>query len=36
MLNLELAVLFEDGDYTRIEWEIRRSLGMDLAKWLHG
>ena len=36
VLNPELAVLFEDDDYTRIEWEIRRSLGMDLAKWLHG
>ena len=31
-----LAELFEDDNYTRIEWEIRRSLGMDLAKWLHG
>ena len=29
-------MLFEDDDHTRIEWEIRRSLGMDLAKWLHG
>ena len=36
VLNPELAVLFEDDDYTRIEWEIRRGLGMDLAKWLHG
>jgi predicted transcriptional regulator len=36
VLNPELAMLFEDDDYTRIEWEIRRSLGMDLAKWLHG
>ena len=35
-LSPRLADLFEDGDYTRIEWEIRRSLGMDLAKWLHG
>jgi len=35
-LSPRLAVLFEDDDYTRIEWEIRRSLGMDLAKWLHG
>ena len=31
-----LAELFEDDNYTRIEWEIRQSLGMDLAKWLHG
>jgi len=31
-----LAELFEDDNYTRIDWEIRRSLGMDLAKWLHG
>jgi hypothetical protein len=31
-----LAELFEDDNYTRIEWEIRRCLGMDLAKWLHG
>jgi predicted transcriptional regulator len=36
VLNPELAVLFEDDDFTRLEWEIRRSLGMDLAKWLHG
>ena len=36
VLNPELAVLFEDDDYTRIEWEIRRGLGTDLAKWLHG
>ena len=36
VLNPELAMLFEDDDYTRIEWEIRRGLGMDLAKWLHG
>jgi hypothetical protein len=35
-LSPRLAVLFEDDDYTRIEWEIRRGLGMDLAKWLHG
>ena len=36
VLNPELAVLFEDDDFTRLEWEIRRGLGMDLAKWLHG
>ena len=36
VLNPELAVLFEDDDFTWLEWEIRRSLGMDLAKWLHG
>ena len=36
VLNPELAELFEDDDFTRIDWEIRRSLGMDLAKWLHG
>ena len=36
VLNPELAVLFEDDDYTRLGWEIRRGLGMDLAKWLHG
>lgn len=35
-LSPRLADLFEDGDYTRIDWEIRRDLGMDLAKWLHG
>lgn len=35
-LSPRLAELFEDGDYTRLEWEIRRDLGMDLAKWLHG
>ena len=35
-LSSRLAELFEDGDYTRIDWEIRRDLGMDLAKWLHG
>ena len=35
-LSPRLADLFEDGDYTRIDWEIRRSLDMDLAKWLHG
>lgn len=35
-LSPRLAELFEDGDYTRIDWEIRRSLRMDLAKWLHG
>ena len=35
-LSPRLADLFEDGDYTRIDWEIRRGLGMDLAKWLHG
>jgi hypothetical protein len=35
-LSPRLAELFEDGDYTRIDWEIRRGLGMDLAKWLHG
>ena len=35
VLNPELAKLFDDDDYTRIDWEIRRSLGMDLAKWLH-
>ena len=31
-----LAELFEDDNYTRIDWEIRLDLGMDLAKWLHG
>lgn len=36
ILNPELAQLFEDGDYTRIDWEIRQSLRKDLAKWLHG
>jgi len=36
VLNPELAVLFEDDDFTRLEWEIRLDLGMDLAKWLHG
>ena len=36
MLNPELAVLFEDDDFTRLEWEIRLDLDMDLAKWLHG
>ena len=36
VLNPELAMLFEDDDYTRVDWDIRRSLGMDLAKWLHG
>lgn len=35
-LSPRLAELFEDGDYTRIDWETRRDLGMDLAKWLHG
>jgi hypothetical protein len=35
-LSPRLSVLFEDNDYTRIDWEIRRSLGMDLAKWLQG
>lgn len=35
-LSPRLADLFEDGDYTRIDWEIRRDLDMDLAKWLHG
>ena len=36
VLNPELAVLFEDDDFTWLEWEIRQGLGMDLAKWLHG
>ena len=36
VLNPELAVLFEDDDFTRLEWEIRLDLDMDLAKWLHG
>lgn len=36
VLNPELAVLFEDDDFTWLDWEIRRSLEMDLAKWLHG
>ena len=36
VLNPELAMLFEDDDYTRMDWEVRRSLSMDLAKWLHG
>lgn len=31
-LSARLSVLFEDSDYTRIDWEVRRSLGMDLAK----
>jgi hypothetical protein len=35
-LSPQLSELFEDNDYTRIDWETRRSLGMDLAKWLHG
>ena len=35
-LSPRLAELFEDDDYTRIVWEIRRGLGMDMAKWLHG
>ena len=35
-LSPRLAVLFKDDDYIRIEWEIRRGLDMDLAKWLHG
>ena len=29
-------MLFEDDDFTRLEWEIRLDLDMDLAKWLHG
>ena len=36
VLNPELAKLFEDGDYTRVDWKIRLGLDMDLAKWLHG
>jgi hypothetical protein len=36
VLNPELAELFEDESFTWLDWEIRRSLGMDLAKWLHG
>jgi hypothetical protein len=35
-LSPQLSELFEDNDYTRIDWETRRSLDMDLAKWLHG
>ena len=35
-LSPRLADLFEDGDYTRSDWEIRRDLDMDLATWLHG
>ena len=35
-LSPRLAELFEDDNYTRIDWEIRLDLGMDLAKWLHG
>jgi hypothetical protein len=35
-LSSRLAELFEDDDYTRIDWEIRLDLDMDLAKWLHG
>ena len=34
-LNPKLFVLFEDNTFTRIDWEQRHSLGMDLAKWLH-
>ena len=36
VLNPELAELFEDEGFTWLDWEIRRSLDMDLAKWLHG
>ena len=36
VLNPELAKLFEDESFTWLELEIRRSLGLDLAKWLHG
>ncbi len=35
-LSPGLAELFEDNAYTRMDWEVRRSLSMDLAKWLHG
>jgi hypothetical protein len=31
-----LAELFEDDALTWLDWEIRRSLEGDLAKWLHG
>ena len=34
-LNPRLAGLFEDDAFTWIDWEQRRSLTMDLSKWLH-
>jgi hypothetical protein len=34
-LNPKLAVLFEDNAFTWIDWEQRRGLSRDLAKWLH-
>ena len=34
-LSPRLVVLFEDDAFTWIDWEHRRSLSRDLAKWLH-
>jgi hypothetical protein len=36
VLNPELVILFDDDDLTWLDWETRRSLDTDLAKWLHG
>ena len=33
-LNPRLLMLFREG-YTRVDWEVRQALRMDLAKWLH-
>lgn len=36
-LNPQIATLFADGQFTRIDWNVRRALdGKPLAQWLHG
>jgi hypothetical protein len=35
-LHLDLVKLFAGDQYTRVEWEQRKSLPVGLATWLHG
>lgn len=36
VLNPDLLPYFAPGHHTHVDWETRRSLRTDLAKWLHG
>ena len=36
VLNPDLLPFFAPGHHTRLDWETRRALRTDLAKWLHG
>ncbi len=35
-INPKMQALFDDGDYTRLQYQQRGAIQLDLTKWLHG